>query len=121
MDVKEKKLARDRRHKRVRKRVYGSSEVPRLCVYKSLRYIYAHLIDDDRGYILLTVSTLSKELKEKIKKTGNKDSAKEVGLLLAERAIKSGIKRVVFDRAGYKYHGRVKALADGAREGGLQF
>jgi len=121
MDIREKNLSRERRHNRVRRRVFGTSEVPRLCVYRSLKHIYAQLVDDDNGHILLSVSTLSVELREKIKKTGNKDAAKEVGILLAKRALKSGFKKVVFDRAGYKYHGRVKALADGAREGGLQF
>lgn len=119
--VKEKNLSKERRHNRVRKKVFGTSEVPRLCVYRSLRHIYAQLINDDRDYILLSVSTLSPGLREILKKTGNKDASKEVGLLLAKKALKAGFKGVVFDRAGYKYHGRVKALADGAREGGLQF
>lgn len=119
MIVKEE--ARHRRHKRLRKKVAGSLERPRLCVYKSLNHIYAQIIDDTRGHTLITASTLDKELKAESGHKGNAAMAKRVGLLIASRAIKSGFKKVIFDRGGYIYHGRMKALADGAREGGLEF
>lgn len=121
VDAKEKKRARYARHKRVRKKIRGCIERPRLVVYRSLKHIYAQLIDDDSGHILCSSSTLSKELRNKLKKTGNMSAAREVGILLAKKAKEKGIESVVFDRAGYKYHGRVKMLAEGAREGGLKF
>jgi len=120
--VQEKQAARQRRHRRVRKRVRGTAERPRLCVYKSLRHIYAQIVDDDLGKTLVTASTLSKGLPagapQKQKKT---EAAKAVGALVAERALAAQIQTVVFDRGGYPYHGRVKALAAAARERGLQF
>jgi large subunit ribosomal protein L18 len=106
-----------RRHKRVRAKIKGTAKVPRLCVFRSNKHIYGQLIDDEKGKILLSAKDLEikKVVKDKIV------IAKEVGKLLAEKAITKKYKKVVFDRAGYKYHGRVKALAEGAREGGLKF
>jgi large subunit ribosomal protein L18 len=108
------------RHRRIRKKVFGTKSVPRLCVFRSLNHIYGQLIDDEKRSSILTVSSLSKELKGQAIK-GNINQAKAVGALLAARAKDKGIERVIFDRAGYLYHGRVKALADAAREGGLKF
>lgn len=119
--MKKKRKARLRRHKRIRKKIFGTSERPRLFVFRSLRHIYAHLIDDTQGKTLLTVSTLSSELKAELKTGGNIEAARKVGKLLGEKAKEKGITKVVFDRGGYKYHGRVKALADAAREAGLEF
>jgi large subunit ribosomal protein L18 len=118
-----KKRARLKRaHLRVRARVSGSPERPRLCVYKSLRYIYAQIIDDLGGSTLVHASSLEKDVRTALgKSAGNRDAAKAVGQKVAERALEKGIKSVVFDRSGYVYHGKVKALADGAREKGLQF
>jgi len=125
MERSEKVLRRKRRHLRVRKKVLGTPERPRLCVYKSLKHIYAQLIIDPPigpCKVLTGASTLSPEIKEEVKKAKGKIAkAKLVGKLIAERAKKLGITKVVFDRAGYKYHGRVKALAEGAREAGLEF
>ncbi len=112
---------RERRRQRIRKKVFGTPERPRLCIFRSLNHIYAQIIDDTKGHTLVAASTLDKELKNLKGHKGNKEFAKKVGELIAERAIKLGITRVVFDRAGYKYHGCVKALADAARERGLQF
>ncbi len=109
-----------RRHRRVRKKVMGTPERPRLCVYKSLRHLYAQLIDDLHGHTLVYVSTLDRELRDRVRGP-NLEAAKAVGKLLAERARAQGIEKVVFDRSGYPYHGVVKALADSAREGGLIF
>ncbi|MBI5057676.1 MAG: 50S ribosomal protein L18 [Nitrospirae bacterium] len=113
--------ARERRHDRVRKKVVGSPNKPRLNVFRSLNHIYAQLIDDYSGSTLVAASSIDKELKGKVKTGGNVEAAKIVGSLVAKRAADKGIKKVVFDRGGYRYHGRVKALADGAREGGLEF
>jgi len=121
LDPKEKRLARIRRHIRVRRKISGTAERPRLCVYRSLRHIYAQVIDDEKGATLVAASTLSPEIRDKIKYGGNVEAAKLVGSLIAQKALEKGIKRVVFDRGGYKYHGRVKALADAAREAGLEF
>lgn len=110
--------ARRRRHARVRKNVHGNAERPRLAVYRSNRYIYAQVIDDDSGRTLATASSQEKKLR---KKTLSVDTAAEVGKLVAARAGDAGIETVVFDRGGFPYHGRVKALADAAREGGLKF
>jgi len=106
---------------RIRKKVFGTPERPRLSVYRSNKHIYAQLIDDEEGITIVTASTLSKELKEKLEGKTKAEQAKLVGKLLSEKALKAGIKTAVFDRNGYKYHGRVKALAEGAREGGLIF
>lgn len=114
-------LARKRRHARIRKKVYGTEERPRLCVSKSLSNMYVQLIDDEKGITLTSASTVDKDLKGKIKNGGNLEAAKMVGGLIAERALGKNIKKVVFDRGGYIYHGRIKALADAARGKGLQF
>jgi len=111
--------ARLRRHARVRKKVFGTAERPRLNVYRSLKHIYAQIIDDEAGKTLVAASSLDKELRNMY--GGNKEAAREVGKLVAKKALEKGIKKVVFDRGGYLYHGRVKELADGAREGGLDF
>ena len=113
--------ARKRRHSRVRKKVLGSQERPRLNIFKSLNHIYAQIIDDFEGKTLVAASSNDKELKGKIKTGGNVEAAKTVGGLIAKRAVDKGITKIVFDRSGYPYHGRVKALADAAREKGLQF
>ena len=110
-----------RRHKRIRKKVFGTPERPRLCVFRSNKHIYAQIIDDTIGHTLVSASTVDPELREKLQKTWNKEAAREVGKLIAKRALEKGIKKVVFDRGGYRYHGRVKELAEGAREGGLEF
>jgi large subunit ribosomal protein L18 len=110
---------RYRRHLRVRKRVNGTAERPRLVVFRSLRHTYAQLVDDDRGRTLIGVSDRSSELERG--KAGKVGTARAVGALLAKRASTAGVKRVVFDRGGYLYHGRIKAVADGAREVGLEF
>ncbi|MBQ8587842.1 MAG: 50S ribosomal protein L18 [Clostridia bacterium] len=112
---------RIKRHLRVRKNISGTPNRPRLNVYRSLSNIYAQVIDDVNGKTLVSASSLDKEIKEKMAYGGNKACAKEVGLLVAKRALDAGIKAVVFDRGGYVYHGRVQELADGAREGGLEF
>lgn len=104
---------------RVRKNISGTQERPRLNVYRSLKNIYAQVIDDETGKTLVSASSLDKELG--LANGGNKDAAKAVGELVAKRAIEKGIKKVVFDRGGYIYHGRVEQLAEGAREGGLEF
>jgi len=113
--------ARKRRHDRVRKQVYGTAEKPRLNVYRSLNEIYAQVIDDNKGHTLVSASSLDEELKKKTKGMSKTEQATLVGQTIAERAKKKGIKEVVFDRGGYKYIGRVAALADGARDKGLQF
>jgi len=105
---------------RVRKKVNGTPEKPRLCVYRGNRHIYTQIIDDTKGYTLASASSLSAELKDKIKGL-TKETAKQVGLLLAEKAREKGIEQVIFDRSGYRYHGKIKALAEAAREGGLKF
>lgn len=105
----------------MRKKLQGTTERPRLNVYRSLNNIYAQVIDDEKGVTLVSASTLDKELKDKVNHGGNKESAKAVGELIAKRALEAGIKQVVFDRGGYIYHGRVKELADAAREAGLEF
>ncbi len=120
--LKTRREFRARRHKRVRNKIVGTSERPRLCVFRSNNNIYASLIDDTVGKTLFSLSTLNSEIKIKLtSSTGNVESAKVVGQLLAQQAVDKGISNVVFDRGGYLYHGRVKALAEGAREGGLKF
>ncbi|HHU12907.1 MAG TPA: 50S ribosomal protein L18 [Clostridiaceae bacterium] len=118
---KTKNEIRRRNHARVRKTIAGTSARPRLCVFRSLNHIYAQVIDDSRGMTLAAASSLDADLKESVKNGANVDAAKAVGRLVAERAVEKGIKEVVFDRGGYIYHGRVKALADAAREAGLAF
>lgn len=115
---KDSNQARLVRHKRVRAKISGTSERPRLCVYRSLANVSAQIIDDVKGITLVSASSYEKDFTQY---GGNKDAAKEVGKKLAERALEKGIKEVVFDRGGYVYTGRVKSLADGAREGGLAF
>ena len=120
-----RKLSRDlhrrRVHERVRTRVTGTPERPRLCVYRSLGHIYGQVIDDRSGRTIVSASSVDKETKKGLKGGGNIASAKAVGKIIADRAKAAGVSKVVFDRGGYKYHGRVKALADAAREAGLQF
>ncbi|MBI4682325.1 MAG: 50S ribosomal protein L18 [Nitrospirae bacterium] len=116
-----KEEARKKRHFRVRKRVSGTPEKPRLNVYRSVKHIYVQLIDDYAGTTLVAASSADKELKGKISSGGNIEAAKTVGKLVARRAADKGVKKIVFDRGGYLYHGRIKALADAAREGGLEF
>ena len=114
-------VARKRRHERVRKRVVGTQDRPRLNVFRSLKQIYAQIIDDTRGHTLVAASTQDPDLRERVKGLNKTEQAKLVGTLVAKRALEKGIKAVVFDRSGYKYHGRVKALAEASREGGLEF
>ena len=109
------------RHMRVRNKISGTAERPRLSVYRSLNNIYAQVIDDVAQNTIVSASTLDEELKGKLNGTGNKEAAKLVGELVAKRAIEKGIKAVVFDRGGYIYHGVVKAIAEAAREAGLEF
>lgn len=117
----EKRDARLKRHKRIRKKVSGTTERPRLSVFRSLKHIYAQIINDEEGVTLVSICTLSPEIKEQIQYGGNIAVSKIVGELIAKKALEKGIKTVVFDRGGYIYHGRVKALAEAAREAGLQF
>lgn len=114
-------VLRKRRHLRVRKKVFGTPERPRLSVYKSLKHIYAQVIDDTRGITLAAASTLSPEIRDQVNGKKNIEAARLVGRLIAEKAKARGITKVVFDRGGYKYHGRLAALADAAREQGLEF
>jgi len=116
-----KELLRRKRHRRVRKKISGTAEKPRLNVFRSLENIYAQVIDDETGRTIVAASTLDNEIKSAVKSGGNVEAAKLVGNLVGRRAIEKGISTVVFDRGGYKYHGRVAALADGAREAGLKF
>lgn len=112
------------RHARVRKNLSGTSELPRLCVYRSLNHIYAQVIDDSKaqsGVTLVSASSLEQEIKDQIAGLNKKDVAKVVGKAVAERALKAGVEKVVFDRGGYLYTGRVQSLAEGAREAGLKF
>jgi large subunit ribosomal protein L18 len=117
----ERRESRIRRHKRVRKLVSGTDTRPRLNVYRSLDNIYAQIIDDTLGHTLFSASTLDKEIRVQCDSLKKSDAAKVVGKVLAQRALAQGVKQVVFDRGGYQYHGRVKALADAAREAGLDF
>ena len=114
----DRKATRQRRHIRVRTKISGTAECPRLCVYRSNTNLYAQIIDDVAGNTLVSCSTLDKEVKTK---HANKEAAKEVGTLIAKKAIEKNIKTVVFDRGGYIYHGVVKELAEAAREAGLEF
>jgi large subunit ribosomal protein L18 len=118
----EKKGAEDRRKARVRRAIKKAANGrPRLSVFRSSKQIYAQVIDDVRGHTVAAASTLETDLKGKLNTGATVDAAKEVGKLVAERAVAAGVKQVIFDRSGYLYHGRVKALADAAREGGLDF
>ena len=117
----DKVLSRERRHRRVRARVSGTAERPRLNVFRSLTNIYAQVIDDETGRTLVQASTIDPEVRTQLEGKRKTEAAKIVGKVVAERAKQAGISSVVFDRGGYKYHGRVQALAEGAREGGLDF
>ena len=120
--MKRKLTNRQRVKLRIQKKVSGTAERPRLAVYRSLNHIYAQLVDDSTGNTLISASTLSKEIQNEVKNSGSKVAkSKVVGSLIAKKAIEKKITNVVFDRGGYRYHGRVKAVADGAREEGLKF
>jgi large subunit ribosomal protein L18 len=113
--------ARKRRHERIRRHLHGTADRPRLNVFRSLDHIYVQVIDDDLGNTLVAASTVDPELRDQLNGLNKSQQATRVGQLVARRALDRGLKKVVFDRGGYPYHGRVKALADGAREGGLEF
>ena len=119
MNTKEKK--RFYRHNRIRKKVSGSNDKPRVCVFRSSKNLYAQVINDDENKVLFGMSTLTSSMKDKIKNGGNIEAASILGEAFAQEVTKKGIKKIVFDRGGYLYHGRVKAFADGARKGGLEF
>ena len=114
-------VGRHRRHARVRAKVEGKTSRPRLCVFRSLNHIYAQVIDDSQGHTLISASTLDPEIKDEADGKAKKAKAELVGSLVARRAMDKGISQVVFDRGGYKYHGRVKMLAEAARQAGLKF
>ena len=117
----DKNKARIKKHLKVRKKISGTQEKPRLCVFRSTKHIYAQIIDDTKGHTLVAASSVEPAFKSKYSNGGNVDTAKEVGKMIGEKALAKGIKNVVFDRGGYLYHGRVAALAEGARESGLEF
>lgn len=120
--MKRKRNSRQRSKTRIRIKIHGTSDRPRLSVYRSLNHIYTQLVDDTTGSVLSSASTLSKEIKEELKKAKSKvDRSRIVGNLIAKKATEKNISSVVFDRSGYRYHGRVQAIADGARKGGLKF
>ena len=121
MGKEEPRVARYRRHARVRARVEGTASRPRLCVFQSLNHIYAQVVDDLQGHTLVSASTLDSELAGEVAGKAKTNKAELVGSLVAKRALAKGIKEAVFDRGGYKYHGRVKALAEAARQTGLKF
>ena len=121
MRIEQKEQLRKKRHTRVRAKVFGTADRPRLNVSRSIQHIYVQLIDDASGRTLAAASTVEKDLRGSVKTGGNVAAAKEVGRIIAERGKAAGITSVVFDRGGYKYHGRVRAVADSARAGGLQF
>jgi large subunit ribosomal protein L18 len=121
MGIKNRSSARVRRHARVRKKINGTALRPRLNVYRSLSAIYAQIIDDQLGHTLISASSIDHEIRAKMKKLSKTEQARLVGKAVAERATEKGIREVVFDRGGFRFSGRVKALADGAREGGLEF
>ncbi len=121
MSKADARLARTRRHTRVRNKVCGTAERPRLCVFRSINNIYAQVIDDSAGHTVAAASNLEKEVKGQIEGKSKVETAGVVGSAVAKRATDNGVKKVVFDRGGYKYHGRVKALAEAARKAGLEF
>jgi len=121
MNRRGSKAIKEIRHRRVRQKVTGTISRPRLCVFRSLNHVHAQLIDDSRDQTLVSMSTLDSQVKSKTNGMGKSKKAGIVGTLLAEKALSKGIKQVVFDRGGYKYHGRVKALAEAARKAGLEF
>jgi large subunit ribosomal protein L18 len=116
-----RKEGRQKRHERIRKKVLGTPERPRLSVYRSLNHMYAQIIDDLKGYTIVTASSLDKDFKDDRSHKGNIKTAKKVGELIAKKALEKGIKKVVFDRSGYLYHGSARALAEAVRETGLEF
>ena len=122
---RDRRTAREKRHRRIRRKMSGEAGCPRLCVFRSDKHIYGQLVDDTTGTTMLTVGSLSLDVKSRIASlegaAGKTGRARAVGVVLAEKAKEKGVTRVRFDRGGYLYHGRVKALADGAREGGLEF
>lgn len=117
----DKNAIRLQRHKRVRRKVFGTAQRPRLCVFRSSNNIYAQIIDDTNRVTLVAASSLEADVKGAVNHTGNKEAAKLVGQLVAKKAVEKGITEVVFDRGGYLYHGRIKELAEAAREAGLKF
>lgn len=121
--MSKKQTKRQRRHKRIRAKVFGTAEVPRLCVFRANKHIYTQLIDDEKGHTMAAASDtgIKKTRTKASPKTGKVASAFEVGKLIAKKAEEKKITKIVFDRGGYKYHGRVKAIAEGARKGGLKF
>jgi large subunit ribosomal protein L18 len=119
--TKKRAFQRQRRKRRIRKRVFGTAQRPRLTVFRSHKNIYAQLVDDMAGRTLLAASTLEKPIHQELPQGGNRSAARVVGKALAAKAVEAGIEAVVFDRNGYPYHGRVKELAEAAREGGLKF
>jgi len=119
--TKVKELKRRARHERIRKSVQGTGERPRLCVHRSLKNLYAQVVDDTQAKVIVGVSTLNKDLKKKLKGGGNIQAANQLGEIMAAVVQSKGIKKVCFDRGGYLYHGRVKAFAEAARKGGLEF
>ena len=121
MGKDEPRVARQRRHQRVRIKVKGTNSRSRLCVFRSLNHIYAQVIDDSKGHTLAAASTLDVEIKSEKEAKAKTAEAELVGSLIAKRALSKGISQVVFDRGGYKYHGRIKALAEAARQAGLKF
>jgi len=121
MSVRDSKAIQKIRHRRVREKVTGTISRPRLCVFRSLNHIHAQLVDDSKGQTLVSMSTLDSQVRSKTDGMGKSKKAELVGTLLAEEALNEGIKQAVFDRGGYKYHGRVKALAEAARKAGLEF
>lgn len=121
MSKRDTREARQRRHVRVRRKVSGTADRPRLCVFRSLNHIYAQVVDDVQGNTLVAASTLDAEIKSDSKGKKKTGRAEQVGLLVAKRAVEKGISQVTFDRGGFKYQGRVQALADAARKGGLKF
>ena len=116
-----KNQIRERIHTRIRRKLSGTTERPRLTVFRSVQHIYAQVIDDSKGSTVVAASSLEKSNRDRLKTGGNLDAAKSIGTAVAERAKAAGITRVVFDRGGYQYHGRIKALADAARAAGLEF
>lgn len=121
--IKKKSRAEIRRkkHRRIRYRLSGTAQIPRLCVFRSDSHMYAQIVDDSAGHTLVSASTLQAEVKEGLTHTNNLEAAAKVGEVIGKRAVEKGIKKVVFDRGGFLYHGKIKALADAAREAGLEF
>ncbi len=121
MDPKLKRKRKERRHKHILKRMFGTATKPRVIVYRSLRHFYVQAVDDERGVVITGASTLSPEIRSDIRYGGNKEAAAKVGELMAKRLRERNIKEICFDRAGYRYHGRVKECAEAMRKGGIKF